>query len=165
MRIAASLFLGLILMAAAGRTALAVEHTQKDGLFSLDVPAEWHWVEYPQDIIITYPDGQTMAIDIEISPSGKLSPAQMKKALKEANDKMISEGVLAHHGTVIDNKEIKVDGVYATRLDFKTAPPQNVTVAYIAFFNKGYAFTITYGSTKPKTLMLLDDVAASFKFR
>ena len=79
----------------------------------MDVPKEWHWFEYPQEIIITYPDGKTMAFDIQMIPSRKLSQAEIKKNLKEGKDKMIKEGVEAHQGTLIDDKEVSIDGVYA----------------------------------------------------
>ena len=131
----------------------------------MDIPEEWHWVEYPQEIVITYPDGKTMAIDIQLVPSRNLSQADIKKTIKEANDKMIKEGIEAHHGTLIDNKEIKLDGVYATQLDFKTPPPNPIYVTYISFFNKGYAFTITYGSRDDKMRLVMDDAVATIKFK
>ena len=147
------------------KPVLALEHTQKAGLFSMDVPKEWHWFEYPQEIIITYPDGKTMAFDIQMIPSRKLSQAEIKKNLKEGKDKMIKEGIEAHNGNLIDDKEIKIDGVYATRLDFKTASPNTVYGTYISFFNKGYAFTVTYGSVNDKTHLGMDDAIATFKFK
>ena len=47
---------------------------------------------------------------------------------------MIKEGIEAHHGTLIDDKEINLDGVYATRLDFKTAPPNSDQCDVYFFF-------------------------------
>ena len=44
----------------------------------------WHWVEYQQEIVITYPDGKTVAIDIQMVPSSKLSQAESRKPLKRA---------------------------------------------------------------------------------
>ncbi len=143
----------------------ALEHTQKNGLFSMDVPEGWHWVEYPQEIIITYPDGNTMAIDIQLMPSRKHSQTEIKKAIKEADDKMIKQGIEAHSGVLLDDKEIKLDGIYAIQLDFKTAPPNTLHVTYVSFFNKGYVFTITYGSGDDKIHSVMDDVVGTFKFR
>ncbi len=157
--------INLLFLCAWLKPVFALEHTQKDGLFSMDVPEGWHWVEYPQEIIITYPDGKTMAIDIQLVPSRKLSEVNIKKTLKETDDKMIKEGIEAHQGILIDDKEIKLDGVYATRLDFKTSSPNPVYVTYIAFFNKGYAFTITYGSADDKMRSVMDDALATIKFR
>jgi hypothetical protein len=154
------LFLGVWL-----KPVFALEHTQKNGLFSMDIPEEWHWMEYPQEIIITYPDAKTMAMDIQLVPSRNLSPSDIKKAIKESDDKMIKEGIEAHHGVLIDDKEIKLDGVYAAQLDFKTALPNSIDVTYISFFNKGYAFTITYGSSDEKIHLGMDDAVATFKFR
>jgi hypothetical protein len=157
--------INLLFMASGRNLVFAMEHTQMNGLFSMDIPDEWHWVENSQEVVITYPDGKTMAIDIQLVPSRKLSQADIKKMLKEANDKMIKEGVKAHNGILIDDKEIKLDGVYATRLDFKTVPPNPVFVTYISFFNKDYAFTITYGCKVEKTHLLMDDVLSTFKFK
>ena len=143
----------------------ALEHLAKNGLFSLDVPQGWKWAEYPEEIVITYTDGKTVAVDIQLVPSANLSKSDIKKTIKEANDKMIKDGIEAHQATLIDNKEIKVDGVYATQIDFKTAPPNAINVTYISLFNKGYAFTITYGSGDDKMRLVLDDVVATFKFK
>jgi hypothetical protein len=78
---------------------------------------------------------------------------------------MIKDGIEAHNGTFIDEKELRLDGVYATQLDFKTAPPSVIDVTYISFFNKGYAFTITYGSADDKVRSVMDDAVATFKFK
>jgi hypothetical protein len=153
------LFLGAWL-----KPVFALEHTQKDGLFKMDIPKEWHWVDNSQEVVITFPDGKTMAIDIELVPSSKLSQTDIKKALEDSDDKMIKEGIEAHQATLIDNKEIKFDGVYAKQLDFKTAPPDPIFVTYISLFNKGYAFTITYGSGDDKMRSMMDDAVATFKF-
>jgi hypothetical protein len=153
------LYLGICL-----KPVLALEHNQKDGLFSMDVPEGWHWFEYPQEIIITYSDGKTLAIDMQLVPSIKLSQADIKKTLKEGNDRMIKEGIEAHNGILIDDKEISIDGIYATQLDFRISPQSPVTVTYISFFNKGYAFTVTYGSGDDKIRSVMDDAVATIKF-
>lgn len=157
--------ISLLFLSSVPNLGFAMEHTQKHGLFSMDIPDEWHWVENSQEVVITYPDGKTMAIDIQMVPSRKISEAETRKMLKETNDNMIKEGIEAHNGTLIDNNEIKLDGVYATRLDFKTTPPNPIYVTYISFFNKDYAFTITYGSKNDKMHLLMDDVLATFKFK
>ena len=131
----------------------------------MDIPEAWHWIEYPQEIVITYPDRKTVAIDIQLVPSRKLSQADIRKRLKETDDKMIKEGIEAHHGTLVDNREINIDGLFAKRLDFKTASPNPMNVTYISFFNKDYAFTITYGSEDGKMHSVMDDAVATLKFR
>lgn len=156
--------INMMIMGILSLPANALEHSQQNGLFSMDIPASWHWFEYKREIIITYPDGKTMAIDIQLLPSRGLSQDQIKSTLKEANDKMIKDGIEAHNGTLIDNKEISVDGVYATRLDFRTSFPYPVTVTYVSFFNKGYAFTVTYGSADEGVRGVMDDALATFKF-
>ena len=147
------------------KPVFALEHLAKNRLFMMDVPEAWQWVEYPEEIVITYPDAKTVAIDIQMVSSPEFSKADIKKTIKEANDKLIKDGIEAHNATLIDNKEIKVDGVYATQIDFKTAPPNIIYVTYISFFNKGYAFTITYGGGDDKMRLLMDDVVATFKFK
>lgn len=164
-KISIILVINLLFWGAWLKPVFALEHVQKDGLFRMDIPAAWHWVEYPQEIIIAYPNGQTVAIDIQLVPSRKLSEADIKRTIKQGNDKMIKEGIEAHNGFLIDDKEITIDGVYATRLDFKTSPPNPVMVTYISFFNKGHAFTITYGSSDEKMRLGLDDAVATLKFK
>jgi len=157
--------INLLFLGAGLNPVFALVHTQKNGLFSMDIPEDWKWFEYQQEIVITYPDGKTAAIDVQLVPSIKLSGADIKKTLKEGNDRMIKEGIEAHNGAFIGEKEISLDGVYATQLDFKTAPPSPVHVTYVAFLNKGYAFTITYGSGDDKLRSVMDDVIATFKFK
>jgi len=147
------------------RSVFALEHTQKEGLFSMDVPAEWHWVEYPEEVVIAYPDGQTVAMDIQLVPGHNLPLSEIKKNIKDSNDKMIKEGIQAHHGTLIDNQEFKLDGVYATRLDFDPTPQNPIHATYVSFFNKGYAFTVIYGSGDNKIYSVMDDCLATIKFR
>ena len=138
-------------------------HSQENGLFKMDIPEGWHWVEYPEEIVVTYPDGKTAAIDIQLMPSIKLTPQGVKKALSASIDRMINEGINAHAGTLIGNKEIKIDGVDARELNFKINPQNPLQVRYLAFFNKGYAFTITYGANDEKTRLLMDDSIATLK--
>jgi len=164
-RIPVVFIISLLLSAGGMGSAFAEVHAQRDGLFSMDVPSGWHWDEYPGEVIITFSDGKTIAIDIQMVPSSKTSLAQIKKTLKEDDDKMIKLGINAHHGTFLDEKEISLDGVYATQLDFKTAPPNVIHVTYVAFFNKGHAFTVTYGSGDGKIHSVMDDALATLKFR
>ena len=156
--------INLLFWANGHNPVFAMEHIQKNGLFSMNVPGGWHWMENPQEVVITYPDRKTIAIDIQLMLSRHLTQADIKKTLKEANDKMIKKGIEAHHGTLIDDKEIKLDGVYATRLDFETVPPNPIHVTYISFFNKDYGFSITYGSEDDKMHSVMDGVVATFKF-
>ena len=158
------LIFNLLLLVGGRDPALAMVHTQMNGLFSMDIPESWHWAEDAEDVVIAYPDGKTVAIDIQLVPSRNFSQADIKKFLKEGNDRMIKDGIEAHQGTLIDDQETKIDGVYATRLDFKTSPPGSIYVRYISFFNKGYAFTITYGSADDKMEEVMDDAVASLKF-
>jgi len=146
------------------RPAFALEHARKDGLFSMDIPAAWHWFDYQEEAVITYPDAKTVAIDIQLVPSVKLSEAEIKKELKDGNEK-IKQGVEAHQGILLDEKEIMVGGVFATQVDFKTAKPNVLNVTYISFFAKGYVFTITYGSQDEGMRSMLDDAVATFKFK
>ena len=155
----------LFLLMVPVKSVFALEHTQKDGLFSMDIPDGWHWVEFPEQVIVTYPDGKTMAIDIEFMPSKKISQTDIKQALKASDDKMITEGIKTHKGVLEDNKEIKFDGAYATQLDFQSSIQNPIYVTYISFFNKGYVYTITYGDRDDKVRLLMEDAVATFKFR
>lgn len=146
-------------------SAFAKEQVEQKGLFTMDVPQGWTWAENHQEAIVAYPGTQTIAIDIQWSYNGNLSRQQMRGKLKESNDKMIQQGIEPHGGKVIDNKETSVDGVYATQLDFATSSPQSMTVSYIAFFHKGYAFSITYGARDENNLLVMDDMVASIKLK
>ena len=130
----------------------------------MNAPEGWRWFETARETVITYPDGKTVAIDIQWLPSRKLAQAQIKDTIKQGNDKMIKEGIQAHNGTLIDDKEIRLNGVYATQLDFTTSPPNPIHVTYISLFNKGYAITVTYGSEDEKIHSVMDDVVATIKF-
>jgi hypothetical protein len=158
------LVVNLLFLGAWFKPVHAAEYVQKNGLFSMDLPGGWHWAEASQETVITFPDAKTVAIDVQMVPSRKLSPAEAKSTIQQSVDRMVKEGVQAHNGTVLDNKEIKLNGVYAVQLDFKTAPPNPIHVTYISFFNKDNAFTITYGSEDEKMHSTMDDVVATIKF-
>ena len=147
------------------KSVFALEHTQTGGLFSMNIPESWHWFDYAEEVVVTYPDGKTVAVDIQFVPSKTLTLADIKKTIKEGNDKMIKEGIEAHNGTLIDNKEIAIGGKYATQLDFQTAAPNPIDVTYISFFSKGYAFTVTYGGRDEKMRLMLDDIFATLKLQ
>jgi hypothetical protein len=163
-RISVIVAINLLLWGVWFKPVFALEHAQRNGLFSLDVPEGWHWAEASQEVALTYPDGKTVAVDIQFVPSRELTKAEIKNTIKQADDRMIKDGVLAHNGTLIDNKEIRLNGVYATQLDFNTSPPNAIHVTYISFFSKGYAFTVTYGSEDEKMHSVMDDVIATIKF-
>lgn len=162
-RIILILILNLLFGGAWSNQVFALEHVQTNGLFSMNVPEGWHWAEASEEVGITYPDGKTIAIDIQWAPSSNLTPAEIKNTIKQADDKMIKDGIQAHNGTLISNKEFKINGVYATQLDFKTSPPNAIHVTYISFYNKGNAFTVTYGSEDEKMHSVMDDVVATLK--
>ena len=68
------IFIISLLFWTSGRTLVfAMEHTQRNGLFSMNVPEGWHWMENPQEVVITYPDRKTMAIDIQLMPRDRKS--------------------------------------------------------------------------------------------
>ena len=145
------------------KPVLAKVYTQKAGLFSIDVPQGWHWFEYPQEVIITYQDGKTMGIDIQFSANRKLASADIQKIIKDSDEKMINEGIKAHGGILISDKETNLDGVYARELDFNPGPHSPINVTYIALFNKGYAFTITYGSAEQEYNLLMQQAVGTIK--
>ncbi len=142
-----------------------MEHFQKRGLFMMDVPSGWHWNEYPDEIIIAYSDGKTMAMDIKMTPSDPMTPAQAKEFLKDGNAQMITQGIKAHRGTLLGQKDFNIDGVYATRLDFKPMPNSPLVATYIAFYTKNTVCTIDYGSEDEKIRAVMDDAVASLRFK
>jgi len=158
------LIMAAILLLLMIKPVLALEHVQKDGLFSMDVPEAWHWNEFPGEVVIAYPDGKDAAMDIQMVPVQHLSPADIAQRLKENSDALIKQ-INAHGGTLIDQKMIKVDQVDASEVDFKTGQGADaVVVTYVSFFHQGEGFKITYGSNDVKTHAVLDDVIASIKF-
>lgn len=157
-------FVSLLFFGGWAKPVFAKVYVQKDGLFSINVPEGWHWFEYPQEIVLTYPDGKTMGIDIQFNPSSVLGLNEIKKNLKENDEKMIKQGIEAHGGALIRNIETSLDGVYARQLDFNPTPKNPLHVTYIALFNKGYAFTITYGSGKQEDSLMMQKAVETFKF-
>jgi len=154
----------LLVLGGGANPVLAKAYVQKDRLFSIDVPQGWHWFEYPEEVVITLPDGKTMGIDIQFLANRQLSVQDIPKTLKESNEKMINEGIKAHGGTLIADKEIHVDGVYARELDFNPDPHNPIPVTYIALFNKGYAFTITYSSAQRKDNLIMQKAVGTLQF-
>lgn len=159
-----ALFLGLLMLGGLSSSAMALEYTQKQGYFKMNLPDGWKWVEFPNEVLVNYPDGKTVGIDIQFAPDVVKSPAEMKKTLEDSVGKM-KTGVEAHNGKILNDKEMNLDGEYARRLDFVTSSPHAVYVSYIAFFHAGDVYTIIFGNPNPNDFNTLDAVAASFKFK
>ena len=140
-----------------------MEYVQKDGLFSMDIPQGWHWVEYPEEIVVAYPDAKTVAIDIQFMPSTKMVPGDAQKILIDNKNKMIKDGINAHGGVLIADKETSLDGAYTRQLDFNPAPGSAVHAIYLALFSSGHVFTITYGSDKKDDILMMQRSVGTFK--
>jgi len=146
------------------KQGFAIEHVQKDGLFSMDIPQAWHWDEFPGEVVIAFADGKTAAMDIQMTPIEHLSSVDIRQRLKD-NDDFLVKQIQAHGGSLTSQQMIKIDGVDASDLNFKTSQGQDIiAVTYISFFNKGQGFRITYATKDVKTHEVLDDVMGSLKF-
>lgn len=140
------------------------KHIQKDGLFSISIPKGWHWKEKPGDIMITNPE-EKAGIAIEFAQTSVVSEEQAKEVLKKGNEAMIKTGIEPVKGSVLGEKEIRLDGMYSRQLDFcptLETPKEHIT--YISCLNKGYVFTITFGSDKEEERLLMEKAVETFKF-
>ena len=148
----------------ASTQSIGKTYVQKDGLFSISVPNAWHWKEKAGDIGITNAEEKN-GIAIIFNPYAEVSEEQAKEILKKGNEVMVEIGIKPKKGIVFDEKETRIDGVYARQLDFSPFPEKPWHMTYISFLNKGYAFTITFGSDVEEERLIMEKIVKTFKFQ
>jgi hypothetical protein len=118
----------------------AETYSQKDGLFKIDVPGGWGWVEEPGQVMITNQKGDSsILIDFRPSPIGP-EEKMNKEAAVAAMQAVKMFKIKPFGGTVISEEDTEIDGVYAYQLDYVLS---NKYITLISFMNKGYRFGIT----------------------
>ena len=128
----------------------AEPYSQKEGLFKISVPDGWRWSEQSGKVKIVNPQGNN-GISIQFTPKGQPSGEEAKALLKQSNQAMIESFVKPSNGTVVKEEEKQLGGVYARQLDFLLPVKNEVgRMTYISLYNKGYAFTITFGGSNEK---------------
>lgn len=144
----------------------AETYSQKGGLFKIDVPNGWSWIEPPGEgrIRIENPE-RTNGISIQFKPTSILPEEKVKELLKTNIQIMIKDMVEPKNGTVLGEKERRIGGANARQLDFLLSLRGEIGhVVYIAIINKDYAFTITFGGPKEEKLEM-EKIVESIQFQ
>ncbi|MFO1514030.1 MAG: hypothetical protein U1F83_14105 [Verrucomicrobiota bacterium] len=137
---------------------------QKDHLFKITLPEGWRWNEQAGKIRISDPKNGN-SISIQFAPSRKLSSDEEKELLKKGNQEFIKRIVMPAKGTVIREEERQISGIHARQLTYLLSHGGAVgNVTYIALFNKGYAFTITFGGPEKNQVEAMKKSVETLKF-
>ena len=144
---------------------VAEMHSQKNGLFKVDIPDGWSWAELSGKVRIGNPKGNA-GISIQFKPVLVESDEKRKERLKTGNQMMIKSMVEPNKGTVLSERERRINGVYARQLDFLTTlEGKTGQMTYISFFNKDYAFTITFASPNDEEILKMEEIVETFQFQ
>lgn len=144
---------------------LAETYTQTNGLFKIDVPEGWHWLEEPGDIWVKNPE-ENNGISIQFAPMAVVS----KNVALETSIQGIKLMVKTlPNGTVLAKTDTSIDGIYAKQLDYLFSFKGEEELqhgTYICFFTKGYAFTISFGAKQDSEERLeMEKIVETFQFQ
>ena len=144
----------------------AESYSQREGLFKISVPDGWHWSEQPGKVKIVNPQGDN-GISIQFAPKRNPSSEEEAKALlKKGNQAMIESLVKPSNGNVVKEEERRLGGVYARQLDFLLPAKNQVgRITYISLYNKGNAFTITFGGSNEKQNSEMAKIVETLRFQ
>ena len=160
-------FCVILLMANLG---FAKIHQQKDTLFEVDVPSGWNWSESSDGQITIASQDADCGISIQFSPLISAAPLtdEEKKYTVKLTAKTVFQALSpTRDASVIDEKEIDIDGVYAYQTDFRYTKNNESRRAFvIVFIDKGYTFQIMCVALGEKSEKVRDaqNIAYSFSF-
>ncbi len=142
------------------------QYLQKDGLFKINMPDNWRGQELPGKVLIFPPPPNGAGIVIQFKEiSGKETLDEIRKEIISSLESIVEYKIKPIGGSVIENKEIIIDNVYARRLYYRISlKNEPMYFIRVAFVNKGYTFTIDYGSLSKEDVDKVISLVDTFKF-
>ena len=140
----------------------AKNYSQKDGLFSIDIPDEYTWAE-AENITITGPGEQIIIINLRpISTAGYT--LEEKKYMLQRGIQNTIEAAKTENGSDFTEIEKSISGEYARQVDFLISREnQTIYSSFIAFLHKDHLFTILIESLSESDKLKLKQIAENLE--
>jgi hypothetical protein len=139
----------------------AETHSQKDALFTIDVPTGWGWSENAKTIVLTNPQKDN-AISISFSPKVASSQGENKVFLEQNSQDALQSILGNYKPSQMEKKDILINDNYAILLEACLKEERSVSV--ISTLKKGYWFVIVFSSRDKEENKLLNNIIKTFKF-
>lgn len=143
------------------------QYSQKDGLFSVNVPEGWQWSEsIPEYVYIIPPDGVGGIMIYSKKDTKTETPEEIKSKLRSINETIIETKLKPEGGTIIEDKETTIDNVYARRLSY-TIPLKEQLFYFvrITFVYKDYVYAVHFGNPKQEELAKMESIVNTLKLK
>ena len=139
-------------------------YSQKEGLFTVNIPEGWNWSELSDRVKIINPEGNS-GILILFKPTIEMSLEEKKEIIKKSHETYKDIQIIKQYGKVLEEKDTQIGGVYARQLDFLfTTKDETLRTTNIMLFSKGYRFVITFGSPSEEEKSKMDEIIETLKF-
>ena len=156
----------ILLIAGWSNICFAETYSQKDGLFKIDFPQGWQLIEQPGSIMAMKMAPPNMSsIIVAFEPWAVESDEAAKSLLnEEAFWAGIKGTIESRGGTIVNERDIWVDGVYARRLDATiTAGNRTMQKTSVSFFHKDHLIHIGFDSTIKEDMAKLESAFETFR--
>ncbi len=160
------LFLIMLFIMPSVLLASETEYQQKDGLFKISLPDGWRGQEMPGKVLVLPPppNGGGIVIQFKVA-SGVETLEEVKARIGSGLESIAEYKVKSSGGSVIENKEIEIDNVYARYLYYKISLKEESMYFFrVVFVNKGYTFSFDYGNSSKEDVDKMLNVVKALKF-
>lgn len=138
-------------------------HSQKKGLFSVDVPEGWEWREDAISVVLIHPNANDGLV-INFDYKGLHISLQQQVAVWAA--KLLMPLIVGpmFNGKIVSEEDIEISGVPARQFNITTSHEGNTVSSKAAlFFHKGYVFMIMHAVSSDESRDEMDNIMKSFK--
>ncbi len=160
------LFIILLFIMPSVLLASEAEYRQKDGLFKISLPDGWRGQEMPGKVLVLPPPPNGGGIVIQFKAvSGVETLDEIKARITSGLESIAEYKVKSTGGSVVENKEITIDNVYARYLYYKISLKEESMYFFrVVFVNKGYTFGFDYGNSSKEDVDKILSVVEALKF-
>lgn len=147
------------------QTSSAELYVSRKGLFKIDVPEGWQWIDNSDTVIILSMQQEgTIIMKMQPQPEGLESKEQMDKFLDKGMESMI-EKAREQKGIIAGQKSRTLDGVNAEQVNFLLNEEEGkLHATFIAALVKGYFLTIYMEGPQEPERAKMEKIIEGIKF-